>query len=161
MTANPWVSSVFRTELAAPAAPADDPHGLTEMERAFVVAFFGAANRTGTVACRLAGYAGDNATLAVQAVRLKARPRVAAAMEAERARLDAQPEPQATEVPPAPTSAPESQPSPPAGIVAPPVNATLMSSVKEPVESPDVQALRDVQARTEPANRLAGILARL
>ena len=231
MAGNPWVSSVFRSELAAPPARSDVQNAndeLTPLERAFVAHYFGAADRTGTEACRLAGYSGDNATLAVQAVRLKARPRVAAAMEAERARLDAQPEPQAK----APeesrqsnhaasevqtdeggaTNAPESQPSQPTGIVAPPVDAVTEPSVllsdsplknnadatpanryrlmthtragarggvvtaeqvralgldlddlvrRGAMEPLDAMQSPDVHGKTEPASRLAGILARL
>jgi phage terminase small subunit len=108
-------SSVMCSELAAPAG-----NELTEQERAFVAAYYGPANRTGTEAARLAGYAGNNAVLAVQAVRLKARPRVAAAMAAAESNLRRCDVPDVRTPAPAPEDAPESNVGEMAPVVAPP-----------------------------------------
>jgi phage terminase small subunit len=54
---------------------------LTEKQRAFVAAYVGEAKGNGTHAARLAGYEGDDKTLAVTASRLLGNAKVAAALD--------------------------------------------------------------------------------
>jgi hypothetical protein len=59
--------------------------GLTERERRFVAAYIGAANGIAARACEAAGYSAESrGALAVQGHRLLCRPRVVAAISAER-----------------------------------------------------------------------------
>lgn len=59
---------------------------LTAKQQAFVDAYTG----NGVAACRAAGYTGLDSTLATQASRLLRMPKVAAALEARRAKVEAQ-----------------------------------------------------------------------
>jgi phage terminase small subunit len=58
--------------------------GLTEKQRRFVEAYVGTAQGNATVAARMAGYSGDDATLAPIGSKLTRNDKVAAAIEAAR-----------------------------------------------------------------------------
>jgi hypothetical protein len=58
------------------------PPVLTERQRKFVDAYMGEANGNGTKAARLAGYAGDDNTLAVAAYDLLRTPKIRSALDA-------------------------------------------------------------------------------
>lgn len=60
--------------------PSDDD--LTEKQRRFVDAYMGEAKGNGTLAARVAGYEGDDNTLAVTASRLLRNPKVRSALNA-------------------------------------------------------------------------------
>jgi phage terminase small subunit len=62
-------------------------HGLTPKQNAFIAAYIGDAHGVGVTAARIAGYAGDYDTLAHAAEDNLKKPHIAAAIDADKARV--------------------------------------------------------------------------